>query len=390
MPQHTNLNMEAVRSAFPILDTINYLNTGTYGPMPEPALQALLDATAALEREGVACGRPFGQDADQVRSILAEMIGARPEDIAFSRNATDGVNLVLAGLTWNEGDEIITTDQEHEAVLHPLLYLQSRTGIRVRRIACSPDPGEMLRRLDAHVSERTRLVAFSHVTCETGTRLPAGAICAWVAERGILSLLDSAQSLGAVPVDVGAIGCDFLAGNGHKWLHGPKGTGLLYARTGLMERLVPAHVGAGSLERADVDTGEARPWATGARFEFGTRSWALASGWKESLRWLTNLGLVNVNQHISSLAGYACESIGSIGCTTVLTPAEAPARAGLVSFTCRGYDAAVVGRRLREEASVVSRHVPRQNAVRVSAAHFTAATDVDRLCETLARMMRDG
>jgi selenocysteine lyase/cysteine desulfurase len=247
----------------------------------------------------------------------------------------------------------------------------------------------MVRFLKGQISARTRLVAFSHVTCETGTRLPAHEMCVWASERGILSLLDTAQSLGAIPIDVGAIGCDFLTGNGHKWLHGPKGTGLLYARSGLMDRLIPAHVGAGSLEHADAHTGAAEPWATGARFEFGTRSWALASGWKESLLWLTNLDMSRIGGHISATAGYACERIAALPSATLLTPSGECARAGLVSFRCDGVDAGLLGRRLREEASVVSRHVPRHNAVRISTAHFTSEADVDRFCDGLVRVLRE-
>jgi selenocysteine lyase/cysteine desulfurase len=118
----------------------------------------------------------------------------------------------------------------------------------------------MLERCEAVASPRTRLVAFSHVTCETGTRMPVKAICAWAADRGYLSLVDGAQSLGVFATDVGELGCDFYTSNGHKWLSGPKGTGIFCAGPECLLDLCPAHVGAGSLERVDVDNDVADLW----------------------------------------------------------------------------------------------------------------------------------
>lgn len=369
--------LAAIRTSFPVLDRVCYLNTGTYGPMPDPALQSLLHATAQLERDGVAAEYPFSDDAETVRGMLAEMIGGQPEGIAFTRNATDGINLVLSGLEWDEGDVILTSDEEHEAILHPLLYLQASRGVVIRRVSCSPDEAGMLRRLDSQWSHRVRLVAISHVTCETGTLLPVAAICRWAAERQTYSLVDIAQSLGAVPVHAPSIGCDFLAGNGHKWLHGPKGTGFLYATPDRLVRLVPRHVGAGSLQHASFDTAEAVPWPTGQRFEYGTRSWALAAGWKESILWLKNIGQDAVYRHIAAMAHKLRSALQMVAPVTVLTPDDG--HAGLVSFSVAGWDAGDLCARLRTDFNIVVRHVPRWNAVRVSAAHFTSNHDVARL-----------
>ncbi|HLV78891.1 MAG TPA: aminotransferase class V-fold PLP-dependent enzyme, partial [Chthonomonadaceae bacterium] len=210
--------MARVRAAFPILQAAVYLNTGTYGPMPEPALQTFLRVMTDMERGGVAAGPELGERVMQTRQNLARLLGAEPEEIAFTRNATDGINLVLGGLEWHEGDEILTSDEEHEALLHPLLYLQKRKGIQVRRVGIATDPAGMTARLEEHLTPRTRLVALSHVSCESGARLPAAAICRWAASRRLRTLLDGAHVAGALPLDLPQIGCDFYAGNGHKWL----------------------------------------------------------------------------------------------------------------------------------------------------------------------------
>jgi selenocysteine lyase/cysteine desulfurase len=338
-----------------------------------------------LERDGVAARHDYSADAEQVRTMLAEMMGCDAAEIAFTRNATDGINLVLSGLQWKPGDVIITTDQEHEAVQHPLLHLQARAGVAVCRVACSPYPEEMAARLDAAWSPAVRLVAFSHVTCETGTRLPADAICRWARARNCLSLVDTAQSLGTIPVSAPEIGCDYLAGNGHKWLHGPKGTGFLYASAEHMAELSPCHIGAGSFEAASIETGEARLWESGKRFEFGTRSFALMSGWKESLVWMQQTGLDAVFGHIAAMAQMLRSELAKTDGVTVLTPDCPQNAAGLVSFMVAGIDAGELVSRLSSEFSVYTRYVQRQNAARVSAAHFACDEDVVTLLGAIHR-----
>jgi len=264
-----------VREAFPVLKDVVYLNVGTYGIMPEPALAEFQILQADFERRGVASNHTFGRKADETRQRIAALIGASPEEIAFTRNATDGINLVLAGIDWQAGDEVITTDEEHEAMNHPLLYLHQRKGLVVKRVQVSPDPAVMAARLDAVYSPKTRLVAMSFVTCETGTRLPGQAISTWAHAHNLLCLLDGAQVSGAIKIDVREIGCDYYASNGHKWLSGPKGTGFFYGKLESLLKLSPAHVGAGSLKFVDLKTEEALPNDSGQRFEFGTRAWPL-------------------------------------------------------------------------------------------------------------------
>jgi len=379
--------LRTIQAAFPVLERVAYLNTGTYGPMPAPALDEFVRAVTALERGGVACEISLAEEADSLRSALADMVGAHPDEIGFTGNATDGINLAVAGHDWQPGDEVITADQEHEAMLHPLLYLQATRGIRVRRAQCSANADEMLAHLDTQWTERTRMLAFSHVTCETGVVLPAEAMCRWAVGRGVHTLLDVSQSLGAFPVHVGTIGCDCMAANGHKWLHGPTGTGFFYARRDVLPELRPAHVGAGSLARADYDMGVAEPWPTARRFEFGTRAWANAAGWNASLRWMQSLGLGRIREHMLAMGTYAMDALESINGLSLLTPRAACERAGIVSFSIAGLDAGEIGTKLSRDDAIVTRHVPHYNAVRISLAHFTSALHVDRLAIALDRQV---
>ena len=146
---------DRIRDAFPSLRDVNNLNTGTYGIMPEPALAEFIAAVTEFERYGVGSRGQHWPRIRAARQGLARLIGATPDDIAFTGNATDGNNLVLAGMPWRAGDEIIITTEEHEAIYHPVLFLQQHRGVRMRRIEVSPDADVMLQRCEAVRSPRT-------------------------------------------------------------------------------------------------------------------------------------------------------------------------------------------------------------------------------------------
>jgi L-cysteine/cystine lyase len=368
-----------VRQAFPALEDVVYFNTGTYGLMPEPALASFLEMVAEFERRGQAARGDIYPRIGDTRQRIAGLLGADAGEIAFTRNATDGINLVLAGLDWRPGDEVITTDEEHPAIAHPLVYLQRERGLRIRMVRVSPRADVMLARLEEVVTPATRLVAMSHVTCETGTRLPAREISAWAAGRSLLTLFDGAQVLGAVPVNMRELGCDFYASNGHKWLGGPKGTGFFFCRSDRLDRLFMAHVGAGSLERGDLATGIAEPWREARRFEFGTRAFALYAGLGASLDWFEGLGWENVYRRIAGLARHLKDRIRERPHLSLLTSYPEEDSSGLTSFAVAGHAAEEVSRLLREKWRIQVRVVTHYNAIRISTAHFNSEEDLDRL-----------
>lgn len=382
------LPLDKVREAFPVLQDVVYLNIGTYGIMPAPALAAFQELQAQFEVRGIAHGPKMGEQVEATRKRLAALIGAEADEIAFTRNATDGINLVLAGLDWRPGDELIITDEEHEAVNHPSLYLKQTKGIVVKRLPVSPQDEVMLARLEAAVSDRTRLIIMSLVSCETGTRLPAQAISAWAAQRGILTLFDGAQVSGALPLDVRALGFDFYTSNGHKWLGGPKGTGFFYGRRDKLDVLSPAHVGAGSLEKVDLEAQTVEAFHTGQRFEFGTRAWPLQGGLGYSLDWFEELGWKNVYSHIHALNDHLKDCILERPYLKLLTPLAFEASSGLTTFVIEGHQAQQVANQLRERWKIYTRVIPHFNAMRIATAHFNAPDDVERLMLGLEEIVR--
>ncbi len=372
-----------IRQAFPVLNEVTYLNTGTYGIMPGPALEEYLAYAGEFERRGVASSHQFARKAEETRIRLAAMLNATPEELSFTRNATDGINLVLAGIDWQPGDEVITTVQEHEAVMHPLLILHQTKGLLIRLVEVSPDAAEMLARLEALRTPRTRLLALSLVTCETGTRLPGAEISAWGREKGILTLLDGAQASGDIPVDLKALGCDFYASNGHKWMSGPKGCGFFFCRAESRDAIHPAHVGAGSLQTADISAMTAALFPDGRRFEFGTRAWPIYAGLGASLDWIERIGWQNVYAHIAGLSLCLKNQILARPWLTLLSPLSFTQSSGLVTFSIRDHSASELRAVLHDQHRIYVRVIPHYNAMRISTALFLQPPDIDRLLEAL-------
>ncbi len=377
------LPSDKVRAAFPVLAEVRYLNVGTYGIMPEPALKEYQAIQAEFERRGVASDGTFGRKTEEARARIAGLIGASKEEIAFTRNATDGINLTLAGIDWQPGDEVITTDQEHEAMIHPLLYLHQTKGIEVKLLEVSSKAEEMLERLEGAYSSKTRLIAMSLVSCETGTRLPAQAISRWAADRNLLTLFDGAQVSGVFPLNVREMGFDFYASNGHKWLSGPKGTGFFYGKLDQLPRLSPAHVGAGSLQRVDIPARAAEAFLTAQRFEFGTRAWPGQAGLCGSLDWFESLGWQQVYDHIAALSQYLKECILAQPYLRLLSPFAFEESSGLVTFVIEGHVAGEVSKALREKDRIYTRVIPHYNALRISTAHFNIPEEVDILMDAV-------
>jgi selenocysteine lyase/cysteine desulfurase len=212
--------MHDLRSQFPVLERLAYLNAGTNGPVPRRAIEAVEASLRRQLDEGRSSSAFFEEMAgrgDELRFRVARLIGAQDGEVALTGSTTDGVNSVLHALDLAPGDELLTSDEEHPGVLAPLAAARAR-GMRVRQAPFAD--------LAAAVGPDTRAVVCSHVSWITGRLVDSAALAA----SGVLVLLDGAQGLGAVPVDVGALGCDFYAASGQKWLCGPNGIGYVYAR----------------------------------------------------------------------------------------------------------------------------------------------------------------
>lgn len=354
------------RAQFPVLERAAYLNAGTEGPVPRAAADAVRTRMERDLREG-RVGRGYFDEVMQLaadaRAAYAAVLGADPQDVALTGSTTDGCNTVIGGLGLGHGDEILTSDEEHPGLLAPLRRARVRDGVRIR-VAPFDE-------LATAAGPQTRLIACSHVSWVSGRVIDAAALAA----TGVPVLLDAAQGIGAVPVDVDALGCAFYAGSGQKWLCGPEGSGCLYVRRDQRDALTVPWPGYGSL--ADAKRALDSPPAEHAnRFDLGfppgmRSAWALAS-----LSVLEDAGLDWVHGRAADLAAGLARQLADHGLGV------APrGRSTLVSWKADDVDAEVT--RLAEAGFVV-RSIPSHSLIRASVGAWSEEEELARLADAAA------
>jgi len=229
-----------------------YLNNGTVGSCPLPVLRAVFDGYNDTEKMAQSDPEDYpiwGYGAwNEFRDPLAEFVGCTRDELALVRNATEANSYIANGLDMKPGDEVLMTDQEHPGGEHPWNLRAKRYGIVVKKITLPkpvPNAAAALNLINDAITPRTRVLFFSHITTVTGVVLPAKELCALARSKGILSAVDGAHVVGMMRLNVRELGCDMYTSSPHKWLQAPKGTGFLYVRDEVIDRLWNTIVTAG-------------------------------------------------------------------------------------------------------------------------------------------------
>ena len=280
------------------------MNTGTSGPMPQAAIDAM---RRSVEQNGEPrITRAYFESLlggrEVARAAAGRAVGAPPEEIALTTSTTLGIGLVMSGLDWREGDEIVTTTEEHPGILSPLDVLRQRYGV-VPRFVDAGDVAEA-------VNDRTKMVAISHVLWTTGRTLDLQPIADAVHAVGGLLLVDGAQSAGNIAVDVAATGADAYAFSGQKWLLGPLGSGALWVSPELTQRIWPVTSGYLNLEGGEIGKFK----TTAGRLDGGTNDPATVAGFTAALEWVEGLpgGRARWVEQIAANAAAARERLAEV------------------------------------------------------------------------------
>jgi cysteine desulfurase/selenocysteine lyase len=319
-------------------------------------------------------------------------IGAEGGELVFTRNTTEAINMIAWGLPWQNGDGIVTTLLEHHSNLLPWMRLRDQKGIDLQLIAPAADGALDLADFERAITPDTRLVAITHASNVLGNLVPVREIARICRDQGALLLVDGAQSVPHIPVNVERLGCDFLCFSGHKML-GPTGTGLLWMRRPEIEPLL---LGGGAVDQVSTS---GYTLASGyTRFEAGTPNIAGAIGLSRAVEYLEALGMEDVKRHEQALTRRMLEGLAGIPGVRVLGPGPAGDRIGVVSFTVGDMHPHEVATILDEEADIMVRSghhccmplmthlgIP-DGTVRASLHCYNNADDVDRLIETVGKI----
>ncbi|HEY0753443.1 MAG TPA: aminotransferase class V-fold PLP-dependent enzyme [Ktedonobacteraceae bacterium] len=382
MPDQTHI--ERIRHELPATEANIYFNTGTFGPLPTCAIEAMqgqLEAELRGGRLGAASFERMKETYQTTRDTLARLLNADEKEIALTANTGEGLNIISYGLNWQPGDEIITTNHEHISLLAPLYQLRARYGV-VIRVADLGLRAELpvLKAVADLVTPRTRLIAISHVTWSTGSRLDVAEVGYMGREHGIPVLIDGAQSAGAIPLDLPALGVDFYALPGQKWLCGPDGTGALYARHEALEYVTSTYVGYWSAE--DAHAVEWKLQMNAKRFEVGGRQTAAVAAQGRTLTWLEQtVGHDWLFARIAELNRYAAQALPAVPGLSLLSPQ--PGASGLLSFSLEGRDSNEVVTYLSEQHHISIRSIPDNSSLRISTGFYNTEEEVDTLVGAL-------
>ncbi|MDI5974827.1 cysteine desulfurase [Amycolatopsis magusensis] len=351
------LDVAALRADFPILSRtvrdgkpLVYLDSGATAQRPAQVLDAerrfLETANAAVHRGAHQLAEEATDAYEDARARIAEFVGATPGELVFTKNATEGFNLVAyamsnaatagaeaARFTIGEGDEIVITEMEHHANLVPWQQLAQRTGAKLRWFGVTDEGRLDLSGLDSLITERTKLVAFTHQSNVLGTVNPVAPLVARAKQVGALTLLDACQSVPHAPVDLAALGVDFATFSGHKML-GPSGIGVLYGRRELLEAMPPFITGGSMIELVRMEGSTFAP--PPQRFEAGSPMTSQAVGLGAAVDYLSAAGMDAISAHEHRLTEAAIAGLGEIAGVRIIGPTDLADRGGAVSFVIDG------------------------------------------------------
>ncbi|MGW4488796.1 cysteine desulfurase [Amycolatopsis sp. NPDC004368] len=357
------LDVAALRADFPILSRtvrdgkpLVYLDSGATSQRPVQVLDAerafLESSNAAVHRGAHQLAEEATDAYESARARIAEFVGASPEELVFTKNATEGINLVAyamsnaatdptsaaASFAVGPGDEIVITEMEHHANLVPWQQLCQRTGATLKWFKVTPEGRLDLSELDELITPRTKLVAFAHQSNVLGTINPVDVLVAKAKSVGALTLLDACQSVphgvyGQGAVDLGALDVDFAAFSGHKML-APSGIGVLYGRSELLEAMPPFLTGGSMIELVRMEGSTFAP--PPQRFEAGVPMTSQAIGLGAAVDYLSAVGMDRVAAHEHQLTEHALAGVGAIDGVRIVGPTDMADRGGAVAFVIDG------------------------------------------------------
>jgi cysteine desulfurase/selenocysteine lyase len=414
--EFTPTEIASIRSEFPILDVavngrpLVYLDSGATSQKPRSVIDAEREyyerENAAVHRGAHTLAALATERFEDARATVARFIGAQDDEIVWTSNATEALNLVAFAIgnatagrggqaahrfRLSPGDEIVVTEMEHHANLLPWQELAARTGAVLRYIPVSDGGALRMDEAARRDTTRTRILAFTHVSNVLGIINPVADLVALARSVGALTVLDACQSAPHLPLDVSALGVDFAAFSGHKML-GPTGVGVLYGRSELLNALPPFLTGGSMITTVTMDGAEYLP--APHRFEAGTQRVAQAIALATAIDYLNQIGIEGIARHEASLGQRLVSGLIDIPGVTVLGPGVGQPRVGLASFDVNGVHSHDIGQFLDDRGIAVRvghhctqplhRRLGVTSSTRASAYLYTTDDEVDEFLDAVA------
>ena len=383
---YNSIDWGNIREQFLFPKEKHYLNTGSLGPSPKVVINTICENIEKLETS-TSHGR---HQIDETHEKAAKFLNVTTDEIAFTRNATEGLNIAARSLRLKKGDEIIISTHEHVGGASPWMALEKDFGAIVKLIDLDFNGENNLQIIKDNITDKTKVVAFSHITCTTGMKLPAKDIVEFCRSKNIYSCIDGAQSLGMFPIDLRDINPDFYASSGHKWLFGPKGTGLLFINKNIIEHINPVFAGAYTDTKFDLNSLTMEYRKSAQREEYGTRNTPITLGLGSAFDFINAIGIDNIAKRGRELVTRFRKSIASTPEIEILTPESDIYSASMITIRIKGKDNLKINPTLNKEKNLRMRGIYENNinGIRISFAIFNSFEEVDLLVDSLKDVVK--
>jgi cysteine desulfurase/selenocysteine lyase len=325
-----SLNIEALRADFPVTQNYIYLNHAAVAPISTTVQRAMSQQLRDVAQHGIVHTDRWENTYRRTRRVAAQLIGAKPSEIAFIKNTTEGIHIVANGLKWKRGENVVVTDRGFPANVYPWLNLKSR-GVETR-FAPELDGRIPSASLFDQVDQNTRIISISSVEFATGFRHDLTQIGEFCKKNDILFFVDAIQSLGALDINVETSHIDFISADAHKWLLGPEGTGIFYCAKKAMRHLQVNNLGwASVVNPGDYLSYDPTPLPNAQRFESGTLNTSGIYGLKASLDFIHQVGINNIESRILILTDQLATGLQEKGYQLISSRKEGE-KSGIISF----------------------------------------------------------
>lgn len=346
-----------VKKDIPFLSQYSYWESTAVGPTLKPVIDSMVEYCYKRPFNFlVGDCKPALEANSQVQKAcksIAKLINAQPEEITvYPKNTTESIAMVIEGLPLKRGDEIIGSNVDHMSTYLPILRLMKQKGIKFKMIKADPYGCVDIKEYKKRLTKKTKLISICHASNIYGAILDARAICALARENGVLTMLDAAQTVGRMPVDVKEIGCDFLNICGRKHLCGPQGTAALYVRKELIETLEPVIIGGGSAKLVSDFEYELFPGML--RHNAGILNTSGVAGLGVAIDYWQKIGMKAVRRHNLELQEYLFDGIEELG-SVIYSPRKKDIQIGIISFRINGVDPDFLIKELEEKYKIIIR-----------------------------------
>lgn len=385
------MDIESIREEFPALNNYTWFQNGGVSITPRCIAQVHVRLMEELLQRGpmhiVYPDEEYPRRRETMGK-LAQFFGVDPAELALMRGVSEAFQTVLRGMSWQEGDEIIITEDEEAALLLPALHLRDRFGVRVVKL---PLTGDIRGNFRECLSDRTKLIAISHVTTDLGVRLPVSDLCAESRASGIPTFVDLAHSAGLFPIGLRELGCDYAGLLSYKWMYAPYAAGLLYVRRERISDLAITYAGGRSEKHLDFENDQFELHDSAQRFQYGPWSWPLVHAWAAAADWLDGIGLSAIERRTAEVTHQLKSGLQSIEGTALWTPVDDEQSAALVAFGLAGWTGEQLTETLRARWNMIVKPLPHtREGLRISVPFFLLESEIETLLDAIRTLAGQG